>query len=301
MPRVIEVADDAVLSLAEASDALAVSGFGPGDEDSLAHGALVLRRLGNNREFLGDLILDELGRRHAQEPDGNSYGSQVIMLARPAGGQCFLRANIWPSAAEPMMRASGAAAFVYGLPHDHNFNFLTLGYFGPGYWSDYYEAEYDTIAGYRGEPVALRPMGRHRLEPGKIMLYRAHIDVHAQLPADALSVSVNIMHTSGAQGWLDQYRFDIENRRVGAILSNGASEVFLRIAVGLGGAEALDLANRFARNHPSDRMRLHALDALASVAPDLAARDDLWRDAEVSGSRLVAMEAKARRRAMAIS
>jgi hypothetical protein len=35
------------------------------------------------------------------------------------------------------MRASGAAAFVYGLPHDHNFDFLTLGYFGPGYWSDY--------------------------------------------------------------------------------------------------------------------------------------------------------------------
>ena len=44
MPRVIEVADDAVLSLAEASDALAVSGFAPGDEDSRAHGAMVLTR-----------------------------------------------------------------------------------------------------------------------------------------------------------------------------------------------------------------------------------------------------------------
>ena len=302
MPRVIDITDDTVIGLAECGDALATSGFDPGDEDSLAHAALMLRRLGNNRDFLGDLIVEELSRRHRDDPDSNSYGAQVIMLARPDGGQCFLRANIWPSAAEPMMRASGAAAFVYGLPHDHNFNFLTLGYFGPGYWSDYYEADYDAIAGYKGEPVTLRDMGRQRLDPGKIMLYRAHIDVHAQLPADALSVSLNIMHTTGAQGWLDQYRFDIENRRVGAILSNGSSEVFLRIAVGLdaaeGGGAALDLAHHFARHHPSDRMRLHAFDALASVAGDAAAVDALWREAEGAGSRMVAMEAKARRGAL---
>ena len=44
-------------------------------------------------------------------------------------------------------------------------------------------------------------------------------------------------------------------------------------------------------------MRMHALDALASVARP-AARDDLWREAELSGSRMVAMEAKARRAAL---
>ena len=295
MPRVIDIADDGVISLDECAEAMATAGFNPTDEDSLAHGALMLRRLGNNKGFLGDILVDYLEAHHRDDPLDNSYGPQVIMLARPSTGNCFLRANIWPSRDEHMMRASGSDAFVYGLPHDHNFSFLTLGYFGPGYWSEYYEFDYEQVVGWRGEKVVLRPIGRERLEEGKIMLYRAHIDVHAQIPADSLSVSVNIMHTSGAQGWLDQYRIDTARGEVGAIISHGASEAFLRIAVGLGGEEAQDLAHRFARHHPSDRMRMHAWDALASLADGPGARDALWREAEGSGGRLVAMEARARR------
>ncbi len=71
----------------------------------------------------------------------------------------------------------------------------------------------------------------------------------------------------------------------------------MRIAVGLGGDEAIDLAEVFARRHPSDRMRLTALDAQAGVL-EPAARDELWRRAEGAGSRLVAMEAKRRRGAL---
>jgi len=298
MPRVIELADDTQIGLDEAIATLAHRHFDPQDETSLHDTARLLRQLGNNPHFLGDLMIDELAARHRSDGYDDAYGPQSIMLGRPDGANCFLRANFWPGSDDHMMRASGGGAFVYGLPHDHNFNFLTLDYFGPGYWSDYYEAEYEDVAGYRGEPIALKPMGRQRLEPGKLMLYRAHVDVHAQLPADALSVSLNVMHTSGAQAWLDQYRVDCEEREVGAILSNGSSEAFLRIAVGLGLPEAADLADRFAATHPSDRMRLHALDALASVAPDNTARDALWARAETQGSRLVTMEAKARRQAL---
>ena len=192
-------------------------------------------------------------------------------MLSPLGGEFFLRANIWPSPDEHMFRASGGGAFVYGLPHDHNFDFLTLGYFGPGYWSDYWEYDYEAVAGAVGEPAGLRFVERSRLEPGKLMHYRAHRDVHSQLPPDALSVSLNVMHAGGAQGWLDQYRFDVERNTIAGVLSPGASEVFLRIAVGLGGEEARDLAERFARTHPSDRMRLTALEAQAGVL-DAAAR-----------------------------
>lgn len=292
MPRLIDVADVEVASLAECTDALLARGFDPRDEDSLGHAALQLRRLGNDREFLGDLILAELADRHREQPSEQSYGPQVIMLSRPGTGDFFLRANIWPSAEEPMMRASGAAAFVYGLAHDHNFDFLTLGYFGPGYWSDYYEYDHGAVVGWCGEPVDLRFTGRQRLEEGQILHYRAHRDVHRQLPADSLSVSLNVMHAGGAQGWLDQYRFDVERRRIAGILGQGASEAFIRIAVGLGGAEALDLAESFGKSHPSCRMRLAAWDALASAAED---RDAVWRRAERCGSRLVAAEAVLRR------
>lgn len=297
MPRVIALEDQACCTLDECIAAIADSGFDPLDEASLLHAAGWLRRLGNDRDFLAEIMLAELAARHRDDDTASAYGPQVIMLSN-LGGDFFLRANIWPSADEHMFRASGGDSFVYELPHDHNFDFLTLGYFGPGYWSDYYEYDYEAVAGAVGEPAGLRFIERSRLEPGRLMHYRAHRDVHSQLPPDQLSVSLNVMHAGGAQGWLDQYRFDTERGEIAGVLGPGASEVFMRIAVGLGGAEALDLAETFARTHPSDRMRLTALDARAG-ALDVSARDELWRRAEGSGSRLVALEAKRRRAAIA--
>ncbi len=300
MPQVIAVDDVAVASLAEMVDAISAVGFDPYDEDSLANGALWLRRLGNDRDFLGDILINELAQRHRDAVVSSAYSPQVVMLA-PPNGQFFIRANIWPSPDEHMVRASGEAAFAIGLPHDHNFDFLTLGYFGPGYWSDYYEYDYAAVAGFAGEAVpSLRFIERARLDLGKIMLYRAHLDIHAQYPADALSVSLNIMRTHGAQAWLDQYRFDLERGEVAARLAPGSTEAFLRLAVGLGSAEAHDLAEQFARRHPSDRLRFTAWDALAAAEVDPAARDALWRTAEGSGSLLVAQEARARRAELAL-
>ncbi|MDL2352757.1 MAG: transposase [Pseudomonadota bacterium] len=301
MPRVIELGDAQVAALDEAAAGITAQGFDPHDEDSLTNAALWLRRLGNNQTFLGDLLIEQLAQRHREDLPGNAYSPQVVMLV-PPGGSFFIRANIWPSAGDHMVRASGDAAFAIGLPHDHNFSFLTQGYFGPGYWSDYYEYDYAAVTGYRGEPVpSLRFIERSRLEPGKLMLYRAHIDVHAQLPADSLSVSLNVMHTAGAQGWLDQYKFDLGRREIAAQLSPAPSAAFLKVAVGLGSEEALDLAHRFALRHPSDTMRLAAWEALASRKAEPGARDALWREAEGAGSRLVAMEAKARRAELELS
>jgi hypothetical protein len=296
MPRVLDVAPADPVSLAECVDALKAKGFDPRDEESLQHGAGLLRRLGADQTFLGDMLVAELEARHREEDSANFYGPQVVMLHAPDGGDFFMRANLWPSEDEYMMRASGGASFVYGFPHDHNFDFLTLGYFGPGYWSDYYEYEYEDVVGWQGEPVALRFVEKSALEQGKIMHYRAHRDVHAQLPADALSVSINIMHSSGSLGWMDQYNFDVESSRVGRIVSPGSSEAFLRVAVGLGTAEAIDLAETFGARHPSERMRLASWRALASQAQGAEGRDEVWRRAERSGSRLVAAEARGLRR-----
>lgn len=300
MPRVIDIADDEVASLPEAIAAIDAAGFDPADEQSLAHTARWLRRLGNNRTFLGDILVEELAQRHREDVYRSSYSPQVVVLSAPHR-DFYLRANIWPSVDEHMVRASGTSAFAIGLPHDHNFNFLTLGYFGPGYWSDYFEYDHHEVVGWRGEPVpSLRFVERARLEPGKLMLYRAHIDVHAQLPADALSVSLNVMHSNGAQGWLDQYRFDTQGGCIAAPIGTVPNEAFLKVAVALDGAEALDLAERFAFHHPSDRMRLAAWDALASRHADQASRDALWTRAEASGSRLVEAEARLRRAELAV-
>jgi len=295
MPRVIPHAETAAAGLDEVLAVLDETGFHPEDEGNLQASARLLARLGNNPDFLGDMLVAELAENHREEQGGNAYGAQSLMLSPPGNGNWFLRANIWPSRDEHAFRASGGTPFVYDLPHDHNFHFLTQGYFGPGYWSDYYEYDYAEVTGWSGEPVDLRFVERARLEPGKVMLYRAHRDVHRQIPPDSLSVSINIMHCSGAQGWLDQYAFDLDQGRLTRILSNGSSEAFVRIAVALGSEEASDLAHRFLRQHPSDRMRLACLGALAAAAPDAAARDAAWAAGERAGSRLVAAEARRRR------
>jgi hypothetical protein len=301
MPRVIDLSAEVEAegcTLEACIVALDRNGFDPRDEDSLLHAARWLRRLGANRDFLAERLLAELARRHRDDDGVVAYGPQVVLLS-PLGGGFFLRANAWPSRGEHMVRASGTGPFVYGLPHDHNFDFLTFGYFGPGYESYDWEYDHEAVAGAIGELAGLVFTGRQRLEPGKLLHYRAHRDVHSQLPPEALSVSLNVLHAGGAQGWLDQYRFDTESNTVAGVLSSGASEVFLRIAVGLGGEEALDLAERFARTHPSDRMRLTALEAQAGALDD-EARDDLWRRAEGSGSRLVALEARRRRKELTV-
>ena len=94
------------------------------------------------------------------------------------------------------------------------------------------------------------------------------------------------------QGWFDQYRFDVPGKRIAGILNTGSAEAMLRVAVGLGLDEALDLAEQFGRSHPSDRMRLAGWEALAMATTDEVARDAVWAKAEVSCNLMVAGEAR---------
>ena len=293
MPRVIPAPAGPVPScgVEEAVEAISGQGFDPRDAGSVDAAAAWLRRLGANRDFLAAHIVAELTAARDGEP--SAYGAQVIMLSRPAGN-FFLRANIWPSRAEHAYRASGGTSFAYDMPHDHNFDFLTLGYFGPGYESDYWEYDYAAVDGWAGEPVALDFKGRQRLEPGMVMHYRAHRDIHSQLPPADLSVSINVMHMASEQAWRDQYGFDTAHGAVAGILTDTGSEVALKLACALGCAEGLDLAERFGASHPSDRMRLAAYDALA----DCGDSEAVWRRAEASGSRLVSRTARQRRAAL---
>ncbi|HMO67860.1 MAG TPA: transposase, partial [Novosphingobium sp.] len=107
MPCVIATDETAACALAECIDALSASGFHPDDEGNLEASARLLARLGNDRAFLGDLLVAELAAGHREEQDGNAYGAQSLVLSPPGTGNWFLRANIWPSKDEHALRASG--------------------------------------------------------------------------------------------------------------------------------------------------------------------------------------------------
>lgn len=297
MPLILKNVAEESCSLPEAIEALAALNFDPRDSESTAEAALWLDRLGKNRDFLADTLIDRITGRSEGTVESR-YGPQALVLSS-VRGTMFLRANIWPAEQDLCFRNSGARTFVYGVPHDHNFSFLTCGYIGPGYRSDYYDYDYETVAGYAGENANLTFVERSALHQGKLMLYRAHRDIHSQLPPESLSVSLNIMHVDPAQAWHDQYGFDLENAEVTRVLSPNASEVFLRTAVASGNANALDLAGDLGKSHPSERLRLASFEARAGQVTSPKMRDEIWREGELSGSRMVAAVAKQRRAAIA--
>lgn len=258
MPRLIDPGVAPAITLDELVDALDSSTVDPRDEDAFAALGPLLAQLGRNPTFLADLAIAELKARCANQAWANSYGPQVFLL-RPPAGRFVLRANFWPAQQDAVVRASGEAPFFYGFPHDHNFPFLTYGYLGPGYWSDYYERAPDDPA------RAPRFVGRARLEPGQLMLYRMCRDVHAQLPPDAFSVSLNILGQHPASPWIDQYRFDIARGTIAAGLTTAPSEGLVALAAHLGGGNGLDLIDHLACRHPHPRMRATAMAALASA------------------------------------
>lgn len=283
MPRLIAAGAGDPIGVAELHEALEASGVDPRDEEGFASLGPLLARLGRNASFLADLAIAELERDFAGQT-GNGYGPQVLML-RPPTGRFALRANFWPARDDAVVRAGGTDAFFYDLAHDHNFSFLTYGYLGPGYWSDYYR--FDGAPRLPGDAAGLVFEERARLEPGRLMLYRAHRDVHVQLPPDAFSVSLNVLAQAPEQAWRSQYRFDVARDRVAQELTVARSEALLTIAAATG--DGIDLACTLARRHPAGRMRRTALASLS-----VAAHPRVFEAAAADPDPLVARAARAR-------
>ena len=263
MPRLIDPPDGAVLDLAEVTARLDESGVDLTDEDSIAHCAALLAGLARNRDFLADSVTAALKASYTEQLALNLYSAQVFLLHRSARG-FYLRANVWPSVRDAAYATSGPAAFAYGLPHDHNFSFLTVGYSGPGYVSDHYEYDPESVDGRLGEPLDLTFVERSSLTEGKMMLYRAHRDIHSQLPPESLSVSLNIMDEGEHIPWRDQYIVDLEAGTIARRPTLTPTEMLLRCAIHLTD-NARDIAKHFARAHPVPRVRANAIAALAAV------------------------------------
>ena len=268
MPQLIDPPPSpAPIELGDAIAALVALRFDAAEQGAWDAALPILAGLSANRRFLGDLAVAALTTRD----DGrHAYGPPVMMLAHGVG-PWFLRANLWPAADDALLCASGRRAFFYDLPHDHNFSFLTIGHHGPGYESDGWEVDTPPL-GLPGETVALRPTGRVRLDRDRMMLYRAHRDVHAQRPPARFSVSLNLVESSGRERARSQYRYDTDAGRIAGRLDVTAIEGLLPLVAHLGGGEGAGLLDEIAARHPAPRMRFAAVRALAGSATDVDAR-----------------------------
>lgn len=300
MPRTIPADSCEMLDVGDLVEMLETGGFDPDDEESMAAFGPELAKLSNNRRFLGDLLIEELKQHCSTQNARNPYSPQVMLL-HGTSKKFLLRANFWPAEEDSVMVNSGRDPFFYGLAHDHNFSFLTVGYLGSGYWSEHYEHDYGTALGVPGEKVDLRFVERARLSVGKVLLYRKHLDVHSQLPPDDLSVSLNILALSATSEFRDQYSFDIGRSEIARVINASALETMVRLAGRFGGDKGTELIESFARSHPSERIRFAAWRARAFATPDIDLQLDLFERAaaETSGmvSALAAQAAERLRRA----
>ncbi len=261
------------------------------DEDSLHQVAGWLAALNANRHFLADRAVEELKQACAAQAGVNRYNAQVLMLHR-APGRYFIRANFWPAADDPTLLASGRDHYFYHRPHDHNFDFLTVGHIGPGYRSRWYEDEGEG-GDTPGDAARLRLVEDGHLAPGRVLHYRAHRDVHDQLPPDALSISLNIIPENEGAPWRDQRFFDLDRAIVADVPTFAPSEVLLRLAVTLRPDVGPQLAHDFAASHPLHRMRWSAWRALIGASAPGREREALIERAAASSSPFVARGARA--------
>jgi hypothetical protein len=260
------------------------------DEDSLAESAPKLRQLANNRDLIVDRINRELDDWTTFQAD-NNYTSQTVMLG--GGRDFYIRANLWlPPAALARDREWQDKLFFYRVPHDHNFSFLTVGYFGSGYDTTIWEYDRDAVQGDPGEHVALRLLEKTTLEPGKVMLYRACRDVHSQEHPRDCSISLNLIASPPEVLSTNQYMFDTEAGTITADVQKAISgHVFLcTLARHVGNGATASRLDRIAQTHVAPKVRLAAARALAALEPPAAA-PAVWR------SMLCDRDASARRAA----
>jgi hypothetical protein len=247
------------------------------DMDSVAAAAPMFRGLANDRE----LVVRQLNRQVREH-----FRSDVIPSAQALflgeGRNFYVRANIWPSDADLASGRVNQDQFTYHLAHDHNYNFMTVAYHGPGYTTDIYEYDYRKVQGYVGEKVDLRFVERVRFTQGMVMLYRAGVDVHTQLPPDDLAITLNLMVATPGVRLRDHPGELDTSRRISIV----------KMAGQVGDGDTRDLLDGLSRQHPCRRTRIAACDSLSRLEPAEAART--WERASADPEPLVASTARRR-------
>lgn len=179
-----------------------------------------------------------------------------------------LRANVWPT-----MRQSSPYAgqetllYAYDLPHNHDFTFLTVGHFGPGYETDLYEVDAATITGEAGQSVKLENYSRQELSNGRVLAFESYSDLHTQFPPPELSISINlIVLETGKTG--EQVFFDTANQTVIGAIDEGTPgriKLTLDLAAAFPTDETIEILENFAETCRYERLRMRAHDHLVAL------------------------------------
>lgn len=229
--------------------------------DDIIDSAKYLKQLSNNKAFLINYLCEEL-KDIASFQKANYYGPQVFIIH--TAEKYFIRAVVW----NPISKAELAIKeYKYDICHDHNFDILTIGHFGPGYESRCYTYDNTKVTGLLGEKIKMIKEETLTLSEGKIVLYRAKKDIHIQLPPTNLSISVNLMPRSSQRNQ-PQFQFDEETHQLCKYIQLSGSELIVRMAGILGDDHFADMLDSIFKSTSNPHIK--ALSAISSIqiSPD---------------------------------
>jgi hypothetical protein len=245
------------ITLEELIEILDSDVFDPSSRESLINVAPYLQSLSNNKSFLAEFLLNELENTDDIQKN-NKYTPTVFVLKNTE--KYILRANLWLPITDKEKEIEG---FRYDILHDHNFDLLTVGFWGPGYKSKLFEYDNFKVKGLLGEKVELTKKKNLQLSENKIVLYRAKQDVHMQLPPDRISVSLNVIPRNNFANQ-PQYQFDESTHKIVKYIHTSPLELIVRLAGLLNEKTYMNNLNRIGMNQTSSKY-LKTLAAIAEV------------------------------------
>jgi len=198
-----------------------------------------LAAVARNKKHLASLICELLSEKLTSPNFSMRYSDQCQVLARRP--EYIVRMAAWDV---PRVRGGSSRYdedyLSYRFVHNHNFDLLTAGVYGPGYKSLNWHLDMPIQHFETDESVNLIKLPDEVLEDGDVLFFKSWHNVHAQLPPTSFSMSLNLII---ANPLVPQFSFDsarsVAIKQIGGIGSGLAG--LLSIASAMNHSELDDL------------------------------------------------------------
>lgn len=180
-----------------------------------------------------------------------------------------VRINVWPPIKNSEFVSQESALYAYGLAHNHDFNFLTIGYYGGGYTTDLYQIAPEETLLPPGSTVNLKNYRCERLSEGRVIAFSAFEDLHTQYPPEELSISINLIPKRNPVGY-DQAIFDTDVSKLVERVNTAAGRIAttIDVATAYPAERTYELIAEVGRTTDRQRVRDMANAKLAAVGID---------------------------------
>ena len=265
MAIVLKLDNEDRMSLREFVDHLETT-FDLEEADSLIGVAPHFRSLANDPDLIAYHFNAEIQCALNAKNEPRQVSSPLVIASAP--GYC-LQAKIWmPDAQADALRPPPGLVPGVRHAHNHNFNVMTIGYFGPGHIADHYVFNPKEGGNEVGDRVDLRFTERLRIQKNCAVICRETVDAHAHVAPEALSISMSLSIFGDNTQLADRFVFDPQASTLCGYVDT--ADVYqrasvVRLAGEVGNEQTLELFDALLRRSPSHRVREAALAATARL------------------------------------